>query len=96
MPYVVNFLPEVEEDLRSLGHVRANRVLDVIEKRIVNGDPEHTGKPLRHKLKGLRRIRTGDTRIVYQIIKNKIEVLVVAVGPRRNDEIYKAVEKRIT
>ncbi|MCW8935835.1 MAG: type II toxin-antitoxin system RelE/ParE family toxin [Gammaproteobacteria bacterium] len=95
MSYAVNFLPEVYEDLKALGNAKANRVLKVIEERIQNGEPEKTGNPLRSDLKGYRRIRTGDTRIVYKVIEDKIEVLVIAVGPRRNDEIYKVARKRI-
>ena len=95
MPYAVNFLPEVYDDLKSLGEAQAKRVLKVIDERIRNGEPEKAGKPLRNELKGMRRIRKGDTRIVYKIVEDKIEVLVIAAGPRRSDEVYKTTRKRI-
>jgi len=95
MAYVVNFLPEVRKDLDSLGHAKANQVLDVIEERIKNGEPEKAGNPLRSGLANCRRIRTGDMRIVYRVIETNIEVLIVAVGPRRNEEVYKRAEKRL-
>lgn len=45
------------------------------------------GKPLQYSLKGLRRLRVEDYRIIYQInIETKI-VLVVKIGHRK--EVYK-------
>ncbi len=49
------------------------------------------GKPLQLTLKGLRSWRTGDFRIVYRVVASRIEILVVAVGHRR--EVYKLVER---
>jgi len=74
--------PEVQKDLDLLGAVAANRILDVIEERIINGEPDKSGKPLRASLAGCRRIRTGDTRIVYRVDGKAIQVLIVAVGAR--------------
>jgi mRNA interferase RelE/StbE len=39
-------------------------------------------------------MRTGDTRIVYRVDKGKIEILIIAVGMRRDDEVYKKAGKR--
>ena len=33
-------------------------------------------------------------RIVYQVDGQKIKVLIIAVGPRRNSEVYASAEKR--
>jgi mRNA interferase RelE/StbE len=95
MPWKIKYLPEAVEDLDSLNKAAAQRVLTVIEERIINGDPENLGKPLRHELAGCRRIRTGDTRIVYKVHADQVMVLVVAVGPRRNQEVYKAARRRL-
>jgi mRNA interferase RelE/StbE len=95
MVWGVTYHPDTEGDLDRLGSAAANRVLDVIEERIVNGEPDKSGKPLNGSLAGCRRIRTGDTRIVYRVDGKAIEVLIVAVGARRDSEVYDAAKKRI-
>jgi mRNA interferase RelE/StbE len=37
---------------------------------------------------------TGQTRIVYRVDGEHIEVLIIAVGMRRDNEIYEAAGKR--
>ncbi len=96
MPWTVQYRPEVEDDLRSLGRDTARRALNVIEKRIKNGEPDKSGKALRGDLAGCRRIRTGDIRIVYEVFHGEVRILVIAVGPRRNSEIYSHAKKRVS
>jgi mRNA interferase RelE/StbE len=95
MVWDVIYHPEVTEDLDQLGAAAANRILDVIEERIVNGEADKSGKPLRASLAGCRRIRTGDTRIVYRVNGKAIQVLIIAVGARRDKEVYDAAERRV-
>ncbi|TFB43145.1 type II toxin-antitoxin system RelE/ParE family toxin [Pseudomonas sp. F01002] len=95
MVWGVIYHPEVQKDLDLLGAVAANRILDVIEERIINGEPDKSGKPLRASLAGCRRIRIGDTRIVYRVDGKAIQVLIVAVGARRDEEVYGAAERRL-
>ncbi|WP_434705167.1 type II toxin-antitoxin system RelE/ParE family toxin [Pseudomonas sp. Z1-12] len=95
MAWGVIYHPEVQDDLDQLGAAAANRILDVIEARIMNDEPDKTGKPLRASLAGCRRIRTGDTRIVYRVDGKAIQVLIVAVGARRDKEVYDAAERRL-
>ena len=95
MTWRVIYHHEVAEDLEDLGRYQARAVLKVIETRIRDGEPEKTGKPLSGELAGCRRVRTGDVRVVYCVHAEVIEVLIVAVGPRRNDEVYKAALKRV-
>jgi mRNA interferase RelE/StbE len=86
---------EVVDDLEELGRYQARAVLKTIETRIRDGEPDKTGKPLSGELAGCRRIRTGDVRIVYRVHEEIVEVLIVAAGPRRNYEVYKAARKRV-
>ena len=54
-----------------------------IETRLMV-DPIAYGKPLRYSLKGHRRIRVGDWRIVYRIEAKTKKVLIVAIKHRKD------------
>jgi mRNA interferase RelE/StbE len=95
MVWTVTFHRDVQNDLRVLGRVEARNLLAVIESRIVHGEPDKAGKPLHGQLAGCRRLRTGDTRIVYRVEKQTIEILIIAVGMRRDDEVYQKANKRV-
>jgi mRNA interferase RelE/StbE len=94
MVWAIHYHPEVQNDFRKLGRVEAGNIQAVIDARLANGEPDKSGKPLHGALAGYRRMRTGDTRIVYRVDKGKIEVLIIAVGMRRDDEVYEKAEKR--
>jgi len=66
------------------------RVRAAIE--VLMGDPLR-GKPLQLTLRGLRSWRTGDWRIVYRVLEDRVEILVVAVGHRR--EVYDRLRERL-
>ena len=68
-------------------HVKARvrAALDALRE-----DPQR-GKPLQLTLKGLYSWRTGDWRIVYRIEAERIEILVITVGHRR--EVYERVRE---
>ena len=94
MAWSVIYHPEVAEDLTLLGSAEARRTLAVIEERILHGEPDKAGKPLRGILAGCRRIRTGNIRIVYRVDGKRVEVLIIAVGARRDDEVYLTAASR--
>ncbi len=76
--------------IRKLDPQVARRVRKAIE--ILSAEPLR-GKPLQLDLNGLRSWRTGDFRIVYRLIDDRLEILVVAVGHRR--EVYDQLSKRL-
>jgi len=49
--------------------------------------------PLQLTQQGLRSWRTGDWRIVYRVVEQRLEVLVVAVGHRR--DVYDRLHERL-
>lgn len=85
---------ETELDLKILGYAEARRILKAIDERILHGEPHKIGKPLNGDLAGCRRIRVGNIRIVYRINIKKIEVLIIAIGLRKDDRVYKIAKKR--
>ena len=94
MVWDVKYLPEVHDDLASLNGASVKRVEKVIEKKIINGDPDKLGKPLRKELADCRRYRVGDIRIVYKIFEKEVQVLVIAIGMRRDSEVYDTATTR--
>ncbi len=53
-------------------------------------DPELRGYPLGGNLVGFRSLVVGKRkiRIVYKVLKDQVVVFVIAIGHRRNDEVY--------
>lgn len=94
MAWAVFYHPDVQDDFRRLGRVEARNIQAVIDQRLANGEPDKAGKPLHGALAGYRRLRTGAGRIVYRVDKNRIEILIIAVGLCRDDEVYEAAGKR--
>ena len=95
MAWLIQYHPDVQQDLRTLGRSEARIILKYLEERIAQGEPDKLGKPLAGELAGFRRIRTGQTRIVYRVDGGRIEVLLIAVGMRRDNEIYDLAVGRI-
>jgi mRNA interferase RelE/StbE len=95
MTWKVIYHHGARQDLQALGTPRAKKILKAVEERIINGEPDKSGKPLSGNLAGYRRIRTGDTRIVYKVVDDKIHVYIIARGNRRDDEVYDLAVKRL-
>lgn len=70
-----------------LAAIRDRRVQEQIRDRIdrLAHDPEQQGKPLLGELRGFRSLRAAGQRyrIIYRVYPTRVEVLVVAVGLRR-------------
>jgi mRNA interferase RelE/StbE len=54
-----------------------------IEKKLTV-DPFNFGKPLRYSLKGYRRLRVGDYRVIYRIDEGKVIVIIVDIDHRKD------------
>lgn len=69
-------IPALSSDAKAL-------IKRAIEDRLAV-DPIGFGKPLRYSLKGLRRLRVSDYRIVYKIEPEIKAVVVVAIKHRKD------------
>ena len=84
MPYQLVYHPDVTKiDLLLINRNIQNRIQRAIEQRLLSA-PFHYGAPLRQDLKGYRKLRVGDYRIIYEICG--IQVKIHAIGHRK--EIY--------
>ena len=83
----------VEEDLESVGPSAAKRIVRAIDSKL-GLSPLDFGAPLSGNLANFRKLRVGDYRVVYRVREKAVVVYVLAVGPRRDKEIYRAAIKR--
>ncbi len=83
----------VEEDLESIGPSAARRIVKAIDAKLTQS-PMQFGAPLSGGLADFRKLRVGDYRVVYQVYEKRVVVYVLAVGPRRDNEIYRTALKR--
>ncbi|HLD75178.1 MAG TPA: type II toxin-antitoxin system RelE/ParE family toxin [Bdellovibrionota bacterium] len=72
----------IKNDIPSLPKVVRKKIFKAIENRLLT-DPIKYGKPLRYSLKGHRRIRVGDYRVVYRIIPPR-QVLILVICHRKD------------
>ncbi len=73
----------IEEDIPKLPSRMKSMIRKAIEERLTI-DPIGFGKPLRYSLKGHRRLRAGDYRIVYRIDSETHSILVIAIKHRKD------------
>ncbi len=94
MSWTIIYHQDVADDLESVGQSAARRIIHAIDTKLTT-EPLQFSVPLSANLSMFRKLRVGDYRIVYQAVEVKIIVYVLAVGPRRDKEIYKTATKRI-
>lgn len=82
--YQVEYLMSVvKEDIPLLPKKNQTSIKKAINERLMT-DPIGFGKPLRYSLKGHRRLRVGDYRIVYRIDSSKRTVIIIAIKHRKD------------
>ncbi len=82
--YQIRYLEEVVgKDIPNLPTSAKTLIQRAIEERLT-ADPIGFGKPLRYSLKGHRRLRVSDYRIVYRIEAKANTVLIVAIKHRKD------------
>jgi len=94
MKWEIIYHKDVDDDLKSVGPSSARRIIKTINKKLAC-EPEKFGVPLSHHLRDFRKLRIGDFRVVYQVFQKKVIVFVLAVGPRRDKEIYRSASNRL-
>ena len=93
--WTVRLSSAATSDYESLDHSVASQVDLAIEK--LSTSPELRGYPLRDNLAGFRSLVVGKKklRMVYKVINDEVLVYVIAIGWRRDGEVYLASGDRI-
>jgi len=85
LAWTVEITDVAERQLQKLDRPVQKRILDWLDDRIEGcKNPRHFGEPLRGDRAGFWRYRVGDYRVLCDIQEEKIIVLVLAVGHRRD------------
>ena len=85
MVYTIVIAPRAKKQICGLPQHIQNRVAAILED-VLARDP-FKGKQLRGDLKGFFAYRVGDYRIIYDLARGKLIVMVVSVMHRR--EVYR-------
>ena len=91
MPYRIRYHPDVKEkDLPKLNRTIQKRIKTAIEQRLLLA-PEKYSEPLRRTLKGYRKLRVADYRIVLKFESE--DILILGICHRK--DVYGRMEWRI-
>lgn len=84
MRYLLKIKQSALKELQKLNKPDRLRLIEAIDKLPEN---PHIGKPLKGNFAGLRRLRIGDYRVVYEINEGEVLILILRVAHRK--EIYR-------
>ncbi len=83
--WTVEFDERARRELRKLGAETQQMILRYLRERLAGSpDPRQFGKPLRKNLAGLWRYRVEQYRIICRLEDNRLVVLVLKVGHRKD------------
>ena len=79
----------VKDDIPKLSTVWRKRVRFAIEEKLM-AEPEIFGRPLRRSLKGYRKLRVGDYRIVFRIEGKTVKIFAI----QHRSIVYRTIGRR--
>ena len=79
----------VKEDIPRLAATWKHKIQTAIEEKLTLY-PDVYGKPLRRSLKGYRKLRVGDYRVVFRISGSKILILAIL----HRSVVYETIQDR--
>lgn len=84
MRYSVKIKASAAKTLRKIRVADQARLIEAIDQLAVS---PNAGSALKGEFSGLRRIRVGDYRIIYEVDHGVLTILVLRIGHRR--EVYR-------
>ena len=90
MSFELRYHPDVKSiDIPLLDTKLKTRIRNAVEKRLTTA-PHLYGEPLRKTLRGYWKLRVGDYRVIFKIMKEEVWIL----GIIHRKKVYEAIEKR--
>ncbi len=80
MRFAIKIKASAAKALGKIKEADRNRIIDAIDRL---ADEPHAGSALKGEFAGLRRIRVGDYRVIYEVDEGVLLVLVVRIANRR-------------
>lgn len=91
MQYSIEYSEDFNpKDVRQIARKDRDAIKHAIEEKLTT-HPETFGKPLRRSLKGYRRLRVGDYRIIFRIQDTTVKIF--AIGHRST--VYEEYVRRL-
>ena len=94
MTYKLEFLTEALKEWKALDSTTKKQFKKKLTERLENpliSSAKLLGAKNRYKIK----LRAAGYRLIYEVLDNEIVVVVVAIGKRERNRVYKAAAKRI-
>jgi mRNA interferase RelE/StbE len=87
LPFELKYHPDVKDvDLPALNKKIKSRIKRAIETRLTT-KPHMYGEPLRKTLKGYWKLRVGDYRVVFKVLKDEVRILGIIHRKKVYDNI---------
>jgi mRNA interferase RelE/StbE len=86
--WTIEYAESAKKTVSKLETQDRRRIRTFLEEKLASlSDPRSIGKPLSGSLSGLWRYRVGDYRVITRIEDDRMVILVVRIGPRK--EVYR-------
>ncbi|MCP4269065.1 MAG: type II toxin-antitoxin system RelE/ParE family toxin [Candidatus Brocadiaceae bacterium] len=90
LSFEIKYHPDVKNvDIPLIDLRTKKRIKNAIETRLITA-PHQYGEPLRKTLKGYWKLRVGDYRVIFKIVKS--EIWILGIIHRKN--VYEKIKKR--
>ncbi len=81
----IKYKKSIKKDLKKISKENQTLIRRAIEDKLMV-DPVKFGAPLQRNLKGLKKLRVGNFRVVYELKRKQVIVHVIKIGHRK--EVY--------
>ena len=88
--FKITYHHKIPEDISGISSSHKNTIKKAIEGKLTT-QPEFFGKPLQFSLTGLRSMRVGDYRVIFQLKKKEVFIVFIA----HKSVVYKIIDRRV-